>query len=90
MPENWEELKKAADQDILDKIQELEDRAHNLRTFLEILPGLLETTPDDQEVDKHVLFRAANFFGDLDDLPHLDEILINWPMVRGKPGEGYW
>jgi hypothetical protein len=85
-PENWEELRQAALEDIFEFAEYLKEEARDLEDFADDCERWLD---GDNLNEMQRTIDLFEFF-DLKDCPHLDEILTHWPYIKSAPGEGYW
>ena len=86
-PQNYEELRKLALQEVEDKVAELEEHLVALREFAY---GYVENITDHDSLEQALLNTDLHEYNDAKDFKALFEIADNWPAVSWPRGTGYW
>jgi len=87
-PQNYEELRKLALQEVEDKILELEEHLDGLRKFAY---EYVENITDHDSLEQALRDTDVGDYDDAKDFKALFDIADNWPDVSFAPGvAGYW
>ena len=85
-PENYDELRQAAKEELQLAVLVLEDRAEHLKQFLDAFEGA-EGSPD--EIASLARLTDCRDYED-HLVPAIREIVKYWPQVALAPGERHW
>ena len=85
-PENFDELRQQAIQEMNAKVCELQERIDALKNF----QANMDATDTWDFATYNNLTSGIEDYGDEKSLKTLFEILNNWPEVAMPPGAGYW